>query len=55
MALLIQPPEGKDPRSTNIYDLVKAFDKLWLDDAFNELYDTVDADYKDEKLALLYK
>ena len=39
----------------NIYDLVKAFDKLWLDDAFNELYDTVDEEYKDEKLALLYK
>ena len=55
MALLIQPSKGKDPRHLNIYDLVKAFDKFWLDDAFNELYDTVDEDAKNEKLALLYK
>ena len=38
-----------------IYDLVKAFDKIWLEDSFNELFDTLDDDKKDDRLALLYK
>ena len=37
-----------------IYDLVKAFDKIWLEDSCNELFETID-DEKDDKLALLYK
>ena len=44
-----------DSIHVQIYDLVKAFDKLWLEDTFNELYDSVDDDKKDDRLALLFK
>ena len=38
-----------------IYDLVRAFDNLWVEETFNDLYDNIDEPSKDEKLALLYK
>ena len=38
-----------------IYDIEKAFDGLWLEDCLNDLYDTVPAANKDDKLALLYQ
>ena len=38
-----------------IYDLVKAFDVLWLADSLNDLWDTLPTDTHDNKLSLLYK
>ena len=38
-----------------IYDLVKAFDVLWLADSLNDLWDTLPADAHDDRLGLLFK
>ena len=38
-----------------IYDLVKAFDSLWLEDCMNDAYDTLSSHNRDEKVALLYE
>ena len=37
-----------------IYDLVQAFDSLWVEDCLNDVYDALDEDTKDDKVALLY-
>ena len=37
-----------------IYDLVQAFDGLWLADCMNDLFDTLPVEHQDEKLALMY-
>ena len=37
-----------------VYDLVQAFDALWLDDCINDVYDALPDDKRDDKLALLY-
>ena len=37
-----------------IYDLVQAFDALWLDDCLNDVFDALPVEKKDDKLALLY-
>ena len=37
-----------------IYDLVQAFDVLWLDDCLNDVFDAVTEEKRDDKLALLY-
>ena len=38
-----------------IYDLIQAFDALWLQDCMNDLYDSVPKSGRNDKLALLYK
>ena len=38
-----------------IYDIVQAFDALWLDDCLNDVYDALPDDKRDDKLALLYE
>ena len=38
-----------------MYDLVKAFDRLWLDECMNDLYDSLPSDQCDDKLALIYQ
>ena len=38
-----------------IYDLVQAFDSLWLQDCMNELYDALPDSQRDDKLALVFK
>ena len=38
-----------------IYDLVKAFDVLWLQDTMNDLYDTLPDRSRDDRLGLLYQ
>ena len=38
-----------------IYDLIQAFDGLWLDDVMNDLYDSLPEDEQDDKLALIYE
>ena len=37
-----------------IYDLIQAFDRLWLEDCLNDVYDALGDNKKDDKLALLY-
>ena len=38
-----------------IYDLIKAFDALWVEDCMNDLWDTLPADSRDDRLGLLYE
>ena len=38
-----------------IYDIVQAFDALWLEDCLNDIYDALPEDSRDDKLALLYE
>ena len=38
-----------------IYDLVKAFDVLWLADTMNDLWDTLPEHARDDKLGLVYQ
>ena len=38
-----------------IFDLEKAFDALWLEDCLNDMYDTINEESRDDKLALVYK
>ena len=38
-----------------IYDLVKAFDSLWLEDCMNDAFETLDKSHRDDKIALLYE
>ena len=37
-----------------IYDLVKAFDVLWLQDSMNDLWDTLPDKSRDDRLGLVY-
>ena len=43
------------PVDLNLYDLVQCFDSMWLDEAMNNLYDTIDKKERDDKLALIYE
>ena len=38
-----------------IYDLVKAFDVLWLDDTMNVLWETLPPEARDDRLGLVYQ
>ena len=38
-----------------IYDLVKAFDVLWLDDSMNNLWDTLPHQARDDRLGLVFE
>ena len=38
-----------------IYDLVKAFDVLWLDDCMNDVWDTLPHHARDDRLGLVYQ
>ena len=42
-------------REIQIYELVKAFDALWLDYSMNHLYEILMNKHRDEKMALLYE
>ena len=46
--------EEKSCIDIQIYDIVKAFDRLWLDDCMNDLYDSLPSEQQDDKLALIY-
>ena len=39
----------------SIYDLIKAFDVLWLADSMNDLWDTIPNHAHDDKLGLIYQ
>ena len=38
-----------------VYDLMKAFDALWLEDCLNDMFDTLPENQHDDKLALVYE
>ena len=47
--------EGRGCVDLQIYDLVQAFDTLWLEDCMNEIYDCLPRHKRDRKLALVYE
>ena len=48
--------KGKqEPIDLEIFDLEKCFDALWLDDCFNDLFDSLEDKNKNDKIALLYQ
>ena len=38
-----------------VYDLIKCFDRLWLEECMNDLYDSLPREQCDDKLALIYQ
>ena len=38
-----------------IYDLIQAFDSLWLEDCMNDIYEFLAREEQDDKLALIYE
>ena len=47
--------EGKHCIDLQIYDLVQAFDSLWLKDCMNDLFDILPLQMRDNRLALVYE
>ena len=47
--------EGRGCVDLQIYDLVQAFDGLWLQDCLNDIYDCLPKHQRDRKLALVYE
>ena len=47
--------EGNICIDIQIYDIVKAFDRLWLEECMNDLYDSLPREQQDDQLALIYK
>ena len=48
--------KGKEPCiDVQIYDLVKCFDALWLEDCMIDMFDSLSLKNRDEKVALLYE
>ena len=48
--------KGNEPCiDIQIYDLIKAFDSLWLEDCLNDAFDSLDEKKRDDKLKLLYE
>ena len=47
--------EGRGCVDIQIYDLVQAFDALWLDDCMNDIFDCLPEYKRDRKIALIYQ
>ena len=47
--------EGRPCIDLQIYDLVQAFDSLWLKDCMNDLFDILPPGMRDNRLALVYQ
>ena len=47
--------EKRDCIDIMIYDIVQAFDSLWLQDSMNDIYDLLPQGLRDSKLALVYE
>ena len=47
--------EGRGCVDIQIYDLVQAFDALWLEDCMNDIYECLPEHMRDRKLALVYQ
>ena len=46
---------GRGCVDLQIYDLVQAFDSLWIQDCMNDLFDCLPENQRDKKLALIYQ
>ena len=46
---------GQECIDVQIFDIQKAFDALWMDECFNDLFDVIPTKNHNEKIALLYK
>ena len=44
---------GSECVDIHIYDLIKAFDVLWLSDSMNDLWDTLPEEARDDRLGLV--
>ena len=44
---------GEDSIEIQIYDLMKAFDALWLDDCMNDIFDTLPESNTNDKLIMI--
>ena len=47
--------EEKSFIDIQIYDIVKAFDTLWLEDSMNDMFHSLPKTQRDDKLALVYE
>ena len=47
--------DGRGCIDIQIYDLVQAFDALWLQDCMNDIFDCLPEEKRDRKLALIYQ
>ena len=47
--------DGRGCVDIQIYDLVQAFDALWLQDCMNDIFDCLPEEKRDRKLALIYQ
>ena len=47
--------EGNFCIDIQIYDIIKAFDVLWLEDCINDLYNSLPSEQQDDKVALIYE
>ena len=45
----------EDSIDVQVYDIQKAFDALWLDDCFNDLFDSLPTEKRNDKISLLYE
>ena len=43
-----------EPVDISVYDLKQCFDSMWLEEAMNDLYESVGEEERDDKLALVY-
>ena len=46
---------GEECIDIQIYDLVKAFDAMWLDDCLNDIFDTLPESKRNDEISLLYE
>ena len=46
---------GEDCIDIQVYDIEKAFDSLWLDESFNDLYDVLPQEKRNDSISLLYQ
>ena len=46
--------EQKESIDIQVFDVQKAFDSIWVEDSLNEMYDTINEENRNEKLALVY-
>ena len=45
---------GEECIDIQVYDIQKAFDSLWIDDTFNDLYDILPNEKRNDQISLLY-
>ena len=46
---------NEDPIDVVIYDIEKAFDKLWIEESFNDLFDNLPESMRNDKVSVLFE